>query len=144
MDAEVVQLMEQVGPYLSTALGAYGAAVLTRAEDAVVDAGADGSARLGRRILHAVWRQREEPARAALEGAVSDAAAEPQDADAAAALRQQVKKALQEDQDLRRELARLLAAAGAGTVNVTASGERAIAAQHIGTAITGDNATVRP
>jgi hypothetical protein len=76
VSAEVVQLVEQAGPYLTTAVGAYGVA-----ED---------------------------------EGA-----------------------------ELRVELARLLPAAGE-TVHVTASGERSIAAKTIGTAVTGDNATIRP
>jgi hypothetical protein len=77
-----------------------------------------------------------------LEAAVTDAASEPDDTDAAAALRQQVKRALREDPELLRELAGLLPAAE--PVTVTASGERSIAAQRIGTAITGDNATVQP
>jgi uncharacterized protein YlxW (UPF0749 family) len=142
VDGELVQVVEQAGPYVTAALGAYGAGVLARAEAAAVD----GSANVGRRILRAVWRRRDERGRAELEAAVTDAASEPDDADAAAALRQQVKRALREDPELLRELAGLLPAAGAGTVTVTvtASGERSIAAQHVGTAITGDNATVQP
>ncbi|MFC8517468.1 hypothetical protein [Streptomyces sp. NPDC057257] len=139
MDSEIVQLVEQAGPYLTTALGAYGAGVLSRAEDAAVGA----TANLGRRLLHAVWRRRDEWGRAELEAAVRDAAGESDDADAAAALRQQLKRALREDEELRRELAGLLPAAG-GPVTVTASGARSIAAHTIGTAITGDNATLRP
>lgn len=136
MSAELVGLVEQAGPYLTTALGAYGAGVLSRAEDAA----AAGTANVGRAILHAVWRRRDTRGRAELEAAVGDAALEPTDADAAAALRQQIKRALREDEELRRELAALLPAAG---VTVTASGERSIAARTITTAITGDNATVR-
>jgi hypothetical protein len=140
VSAEIAQLVEQTGPYLSTAVSAYGVGVLTRAEDAAVDA----TANLGRRILRAVWHRRGEQDRAGLEAAVRDAADDPDDSDARAALRQQIKRALREDARLRDELARMLSAAGAGTVNVTASGERSIAAQRIGVAITGDNATVRP
>jgi hypothetical protein len=135
MSAEIAVLMEQVGPYLTAALGAYGGAVLTRAEDAAVDA----SANLGRRILHTVWRRRGEAEQSALESAVHDAAEDTEDADAAAALRQQVKRALRDDADLRRELVGLLPEPS-GTVTITASGTRAIAAHSIGTAITGDNA----
>ncbi|WP_329546736.1 hypothetical protein OG548_23045 [Streptomyces sp. NBC_01356] len=139
MSAEIVQLVGQAGPYLTTAVGAYGVAVLTRAEDAAVDA----TANLGRRMLQAVWRRRDAQGRAELEAAVQDTADAPDDEDAAAALRQQIKRALREDAELLAELARILPAGGE-TVNVTASGERSIAAKTIGTAVTGDNATIRP
>lgn len=134
MSAEIAALMGQAYPYLTAALGAYGGAVLTRAEDAAVDA----SANLGRRILHTVWRRRGGAERPVLESAVHDAAEDPEDADAAAALRQQVKRALRDDADLFRELVGLLPEPSA-TVTITASGTRAIAAHSIGTAITGDN-----
>lgn len=134
-----MQLVGQAGPYLTTAVGAYGVAVLTRAEDAAVDA----TANLGRRMLQAVWRRRDAQGRAELEAAVQDTAEAPGDEDAEAALRQQVKRALREDAELLAELARMLPAGGE-TVNVTASGERSIAAKTIGTAVTGDNATIRP
>ncbi|MEU2353672.1 hypothetical protein ABZ599_12015 [Streptomyces misionensis] len=139
MSAEIVQLVDQAGPYLSTAVGAYGAAVFSRAESAAVDA----TANLGRRMLQAVWRRRDARGRAELEAAVVDAAEAPEDADAAAAVRQQVKRALREDAELLAELARMLPASGE-TVNVTASGERSIAAKTIGTAVTGDHTTIQP
>ncbi|MGW1804753.1 hypothetical protein [Streptomyces sp. NPDC002078] len=139
MSAEIVQLVERAGPYLTTAVSAYGVAVFTRAESAAVDA----TANVGRRILQAVWRRRDEQGRAELEAAVQDAAEAPDDADAAAAVRQQIKRALREDAELPAELARMLPAAG-GTVTITASGERSIAAKTIGTAVTGDNTTIRP
>ncbi len=138
MEAEIVQFVEQTGPYLSAALGAYGAGVLARAEDAAMGA----TANAGRRILHAVWRRRSPAGRPELEAAVREAAEEPGDANAAAALRQQIKRTLREDPQLLTELAAQLPAAGA--VTITASGERSIAAQAIGTAITGDNTTIRP
>ncbi|SOD86497.1 hypothetical protein SAMN06272765_3956 [Streptomyces sp. Ag109_G2-15] len=134
-----MQLVEQAGPYLTTAVSAYGAAVFTRAESAAVDA----TANLGRRILQAVWHRRDAQGRAELEAAVQDAVEAPEDADAAAAVRQQIKRALREDAELVAELARILPAAEE-TVNVTASGERSIAAKTIGTAVTGDNTTIRP
>lgn len=138
VDAEIVALVDQAGPYLTAALTAYGAGVLGRAEDAAVDA----TANVGRRLLDSVWRRRAGQERAELEAAVGDAAEAPDDADAAAALRQQIKRALREDGELLKELAALLPATS--TVSVTASGERSIAAQHITTAITGDGATLRP
>src|SRR5882757_1931434 len=101
MGAEIVELVEQAGPYLTTALGAYGAGVLGRAESAAVDA----TANVGRRILHAVWRRRNAQGQAELEAAVRDAVEDPDDSDAAAALRQQIKRALRDDEELLRELA---------------------------------------
>ncbi|MFE7772604.1 hypothetical protein ACFU5O_01615 [Streptomyces sp. NPDC057445] len=137
VDAETGQLVEQAAPYLTAAAGAYGVAVLTRAESAAADA----TVNLGRRILQAVWRRRDEAGRAALEAAVAEVAEEPQDPDTAAVLRRHLKRALRDDPELRAELAVLLPA---GEGAVTASGERSIAARTITTAITGDNATIRP
>ncbi|MGW3818110.1 hypothetical protein [Streptomyces sp. NPDC005046] len=142
MSAEIVQLMEQAGPYLSAAVGAYGAAVLSRAENAAVDAAADATASLGQRILQAVWHRRDDEDRAALERAVQEAAEEPDDGDAAGALRQQIKRALRADAELAREVAGWLPAPGGVTVNV--SGTQAIGAQHIGIAATGDHTTIHP
>ncbi|MHA4820254.1 hypothetical protein ACXZ65_38565 [Streptomyces aculeolatus] len=139
MSAEIVQLVEHAGPYLTMAVSAYGAAVLTRTQDAAAEA----TANVGQRILQAVWHRRNEQERAELAAAVQDAADAPDDEDAAAALRQQIKRALREDADLVDELTRLLPARSE-TVHVTASGERSIAAKTIGTAVTGDNATVQP
>ncbi|MCX4832497.1 hypothetical protein OG746_27540 [Streptomyces sp. NBC_01016] len=103
----------------------------------------EGTANLGRRMLQLVWRRRDEQGQAELEAAVQDAAEAPDDDDAAATLRQQLKRALRDDAELRAELARMLPAAGE-TVTVTASGERSIAAKTIGTAVTGDNTTIKP
>ncbi|KUN91132.1 hypothetical protein [Streptomyces caeruleatus] len=139
MSADIGQLVEQAGPYLATAVSAYGVAVFARGEGAGVDA----TAGPGRRMLQAVWLRQDERGREALAAAVRDAHAAPDDADAAAAVRQQVKRALRDDVELPAELARMLPAAGE-TVKVTASGRRSIAAQSIGTAVTGDNATIRP
>lgn len=139
MGAEIVQLVEQAGPYLTTAVSAYGAAVPTRAEDTAADA----TANLGRRILQAVWYRPGKQDRAELEAAVQEAADDQNGGDAAATLRQQIKRALREDARLRDELAAILSGS-AGSVQATASGERSIAAQPIQTAVTGDNATLRP
>lgn len=141
VSVEIVQLVEQAGPYLSAAAGAYGVQVFGRAEDAAVGAAADATANLGRRILQAVWHRQGERGRAALASAVQDVAHEPEDVDAAGALRQQVKRALREDEDLRWELAELFAQASGSSV--VASGERSIASgSNSGVQITGDDAHV--
>jgi len=84
----------------------------------------------------ALWeklRPKVEAKPAALE-AVQDAAERPDDEDALAALRLQLKKLLAEDQPLAQELARLLQQAQAGGRTVTASGNRSVA---IGGNVTG-------
>lgn len=137
MSAEIVQLVEQAGPYLTAAVGAYGAAVLTRAEDAA----ADVTVTLGQRILGAVWRRRDEEGQAELERVVDEAADEQDESYTAAVLGRLLRRALQDDAELRAELSAMLPAPAAGSVTITASGERSIAAQHIDTAITGDGHT---
>ncbi|MFG1620174.1 hypothetical protein ACGFI3_46135 [Nonomuraea wenchangensis] len=138
---EIVGLVEEAGPYVGAALAVYGAGILTRMGEATVEASAAPAASLGRRLLHLVWARRDDRGRAALEQAVEDAAAEPEDAEATAALRQQLKRALREDAELRDQIAALLPPA-AGATTITASGQRAIAAHSIGIAVTGDNNTV--
>ena len=63
---------------------------------------------------------------AALE-AVQDAALAPEDPDAQAAFRQQLKKLLTEDQSLAEEVSRWLDEGKAAGINVSASGDRSVA-----------------
>ncbi|WP_406355204.1 hypothetical protein OHB56_22155 [Streptomyces sp. NBC_01635] len=137
VNAEIVQWVQQAGPAVTAAVSAYGAAVLTRAEDAA----ADSTVSLGQRILQSVWRRRDETGRAELERVVDEAADERDDTYTTAVLSRLLKHALQNDSQLREELAAMLPTPAAGTVNITASGTRSIAGQHIGTAITGDGHT---
>jgi hypothetical protein len=116
MDADIMQWVDQATPYLTAAVGAYGAAVLTRVE---ADA-ADATVSLGRRILQAVWSRQDESGRSALEEAVAGAAAEPDDPDTAAVLRRQLKRALREDPDLRAELTAILRTAATTSTGVSA------------------------
>jgi predicted NACHT family NTPase len=77
----------------------------------------------------ALWdklRPKIEARLAALEAA-QDAAAHPDDEDALAALRLQLKKLLAEDQALAQELARLLPQSGPAGQTVIASGDRSVA-----------------
>ncbi|KIE24668.1 hypothetical protein LK08_23575 [Streptomyces sp. MUSC 125] len=138
MGAEIVQLVGQAGPAVTAAVGAYGAAVLTRAQDAAAEA----TVGLGQRILQLLWRRGDEAGRTELERVVGEAVDERDDAYSAAVLGRFLRRALQEDPVLREELSALLPAPAAGAVSVTASGERSIAAQQIGTAISGDGHTL--
>ncbi|WP_327728746.1 hypothetical protein OG250_21020 [Streptomyces sp. NBC_00487] len=138
MSTSIAEVVGQASPYLTAAVVAYGTGVLTREESAAVET----TANIGRRMLRAAWQHRDEQGRAALESAVADAAAEPEDEDATGSLRQQIKKALRNDAELLRELAALLPSpsGNSGGRTVTASGPRSIAAGgNIGTAITGDD-----
>ncbi|MFB7615281.1 hypothetical protein [Kitasatospora sp. NPDC056181] len=135
MSGDIVQLVEQASPYLTAAMSAYGGVALARAEDSAAEA----TANLGRRFLQAVWRRRTEREQAALEAAIHEAAEDTDDPDATAALRHQIKRAIREDADLLKELAALLPTPASGSVTITASGERSVAAHAIGTAITGDH-----
>ncbi|MDG5801594.1 hypothetical protein P9869_02750 [Streptomyces ossamyceticus] len=138
MSTEIAELVGRAGPYLTAAVAAYGIGALTPVERAAVETTAD----IGRRMLTAAWHHRDERGRAELGAAVADAAAEPDDEDASAALRQQIKRALREDEELRRELTALLPRQENRGVTVTASGPRSIAAGgNIGVAITGDGHT---
>ncbi|WP_245694437.1 hypothetical protein [Streptomyces abyssalis] len=110
--------------------------MLTRAQDAAADA----TVNLGQRVLQTVWRRGDEQGRAELEQVVDDAADEQDEAYTRAVLSRLLKRALQDDPQLWEELSAMVPAP-ASRVNVTASGERSIAGQHIGTAITGDGHT---
>ncbi|MEU6818575.1 hypothetical protein [Streptomyces sp. NPDC046860] len=137
VSVEIAQWVEQAGPAVSAAVSAYGAAVLTR----TTDAAADSTVGVGQRILQAVWRRRDDAGRAELEQVVDEAVEEDSEAYTTAVLGRILKRALQDDAELREELAGLPPSPAVGGVTVTAAGERSIAAQHIGTAITGDGHT---
>jgi hypothetical protein len=111
---------------------------LERAEDAAVDA----TANVGRRVLHAVWRRHGGRGRAVLEAAVRDAAAQSGDPEAAAVLREHIRRAMREDAELLKELAALVPAAPAGPGAGTDG--RAAATQRPSTAVGGEGATGRP
>ena len=131
--AEIEVMIAEALPSISTAIGAYGAGVLTRAEDA----GASATVELGRRMLQWIWRRAGKPA--ALEEAVTDFAGAPTDEDALAALRLQLRKLLTQDESLRLELSELLPER---TV-VNQAGDRSVYVGRDNTGIisTGDNAT---
>lgn len=136
-NAEIVQWVQQAGPAVTAAVSAYGAAVLTRAEDVA----ADSTVGLGQRILQAVWRRRDDAGQAELERVVDEAVDEQDDTYTTAVLSRLLKRVLQDDPELRAELSAMMPTPASGTVTITASGARSIAGQHIGIAITGDGHT---
>jgi len=103
MGGDVASLAAEMTPYVSAAVGAYGGAVLAK----VRDEAADTTVGLGRRLLQRVFGTRGdgEP----LPGQLADLAADPQDADALAAVRLLVRRALAADPVLAGEVRSMLA-----------------------------------
>ncbi|MEU3221368.1 hypothetical protein [Streptomyces sp. NPDC006971] len=138
METEIVQAVDQMGPYVAAALAAYGANVLSHAEDAASDA----TVNVGRQILLRFWNRISPTRRAMLQQAVEDAVTTgPVAEDGAAALRMQLRHAMSEDPQLVEELRNLLASAPR---TVTASGERSVAVggESTGVVSTGDGAHI--
>ncbi|MFC9842204.1 hypothetical protein ACFWFF_28300 [Streptomyces sp. NPDC060223] len=139
MDAVVVA--SQISPYIVAAVQSFGAAVLTR----VNDAGAEASVSLGQRIIQRILRRdaadRSEE-ETAVATAVDDLVGAPDDSDLQAALRVQIKKALVADPELATAVGEL---AQRGGISIIASGERAVAAHTIhGNIHTGDTTPGTP
>ncbi|WP_371548621.1 hypothetical protein OG266_25460 [Streptomyces sp. NBC_00554] len=128
-------MANEITPYITAAVSAYGTAVLTR----TTDASADATVSLGQRILQRIWRR--EDCRPDLEQAVKDASEAPDDEDFQARLRAQIKRILRDDRALVTELTGMLVEA---RVTLAASGERAVVAKdNSGVISTGDNATIQ-
>lgn len=132
-DVEVVA--GQIVPVIGAAVAAYGAGVLSRAEDEAAEA----TVRLGQRLLSRILHRAPEPG--PVEAAVGELAAAGDDADALAALRFQVRKVLAGDAGLVAELAGMLpsraeaagdhAVAVGGDVNISTKGPNSPAAWSI-------------
>ncbi|MFI7275492.1 hypothetical protein [Streptomyces sp. NPDC049879] len=132
---DTLALANEAAPYVTAAVAAYGTAVLTKTTDGVADA----TVSLGRRIVQRLWGREE--GRAGLEEAIGDLAEAPDDADAQAALRVRLRRALRADPGLAAEVAGLLPAGG---THVSASGDRSVAVgTNHGIVSTGDDATVQ-
>jgi hypothetical protein len=109
VSGEVVAIVNDAWPHISAAVAGYGGAVLKVSEDAAADA----TVSLGRRILQRVFGRGQPP------DALTDLAADPQDADLQAALRVALRKLLAEDSELAAEVRDMLAQAGAAQVNAS-------------------------
>ncbi|WP_369359986.1 hypothetical protein [Streptomyces sp. cg2] len=118
---DINSLLGEVVPAIGAAVGAYGVAVLNRAEEQAADATVHLGQRLLDRILHRT------PDATPIEGAVTDLAGAVDDPDALAALRFQIRRVLAADPALATELAALLpeepAVPGGGPRSVTVGGD---------------------
>ena len=122
MDVQTLaqQLVSFLAPFLPYLLKAGEKA----AEEAGKEMGADAWEKA--KVLWAKLRSKVE-AKPAAQEAAQDVATNPQDEDAQAALRLQLRKLLAEDETLAVEVARLWGEAQAAGTTVTASGDRAVA-----------------
>lgn len=104
MAGELAELVNDAWPYVTAAVGAYGAAVLKSAEESTADA----TVGWGHRLLQRVFGNGEAPE------ALTDLADDPDDADLQAALRVRIRKALADDERLAAEVRAMLAEAAQG------------------------------
>jgi hypothetical protein len=132
-----VDVLGQVVPAISAAVGAYGVGVLTRAEDAA----ADGTVRLGQRLLGRVLRRGPAPEVERAVRALADAAPDEAE-DAQAGLRLVLRKLLKQDPQLAGHLAGMLPqsapvalgeqsiAVGGNSSGINSTGNNAVNVQH--------------
>jgi hypothetical protein len=135
---DALTVANEIAPYVTAAVGAYGTAVLTRA----TDASADATVSLGQRILQRIRGTQQDPAELdRLDRAVAEAAEAPEDEDFQAMLRVQIKRALLANAELTADIARLLSQS---PVSLTASGDGSVAVQYnSGVISTGSNAQIQ-
>lgn len=133
---DAIAVAQEVTPYITAAVGAYGAAVLTRAEEQAAEATVSFGQRVLRRLVRRGGTEQQ-----AVTGAVTELAGAPDDADLQAALRLAIRRALLADPQLLAEIDALpRPVPPAGSVTITASGARSVAAHTIrGNVTTGDN-----
>ncbi|MEV5785377.1 hypothetical protein AB0L42_30930 [Streptomyces sp. NPDC052287] len=137
---DVAQLAQEVTPYITAAIGAYGTAVLTQLEDSAADA----SVSYGRRTIQRMVgrRQRQEPPtplESAIATTIAEIAANPADSDLVTLLRQEIRRAFASDPELTAEIIAWNRPPLAPSTIITASGERSLAAHTItGNIHTGD------
>lgn len=105
MSGEIAQVVAETVPYVTTALSAYGGAVLAKAEDGAADA----TVGFGRRLLQRIFGRKKdgEP----LPPVLAKIAAAPGDTDYLGALRATIRDALANDAQMLAEVREILAQA---------------------------------
>ena len=102
MAGEVATLAAEVTPYAAAALGAYGAAVLTKVRDEL----ADVTIGTGRRVLHRIFGRRG--AGEELPAVLAEVIENPGDADYLSALRLAIRKVLESDAVMQAEVQEII------------------------------------
>ncbi|MFJ2256871.1 hypothetical protein ACIOKD_00780 [Streptomyces sp. NPDC087844] len=132
---DALAVSQQIAPYVTAAVSAYGTAALTRS----AELSADSTVSLGQRILDKILRRSEDAQLVegnALNNAIDDLAENPEDTDLQASLRVQIKKLLLSEPQLISEISEMLNQQG---ISIVASGDRSVAAYTInGGVSTGD------
>ncbi len=100
-------LISQAMPYLTAAIGAYGAAVLSRTEQSA----ADGTVRVGKELLMSVYRGLRRRPRADFKLRLEETARSQPDSAAMTALRSELLRILRADQAAGERFARILGTA---------------------------------
>ncbi|MCI3226921.1 hypothetical protein [Streptomyces sp. NP-1717] len=141
MSVDAVQLAQDLTPYATAAVTAYGAAVLARVESGAADATVLFGQRMLRRLTGRDATDGETtPEQEAVVHCITDLADAPDDADLAAVLRVQIRRLLTAEPDLAADIAGWTRPAAPSKVTVTTSGERSPAVQNnYGTIHTGDS-----
>jgi hypothetical protein len=106
-----IALAAEIVPVATAAMGTYGHAVLAKAWDDVADA----TIKAGVRVLQRIFGVKKEGD--ALPAALADVAAHPDDSDVVAQFRLAVRRALEADAALAKEVAAIMAEASAGSVS---------------------------
>ncbi|MYU12964.1 hypothetical protein GTZ78_20235 [Streptomyces sp. SID8361] len=143
MSVDAVQLAQDLTPYATTAITAYGAAVLARVEGDAADAAVSFGQRVLRRLTGCDTPDSETSAEQdALTETVSELAGTPGDVDLAAVLRVQIRRLITAHPDIAADIAAWARPAAPTTVTITTSGKRSPAVQtNYGTINTGDSTT---
>ncbi|WP_445515577.1 hypothetical protein [Streptomyces sp. NEAU-174] len=143
MSVDVVQLAQDLTPYATTAIAAYGTAVLARVESDAVDAGVSFGQRILRRLTGRDTPDSETSAeQEALADTVSELSGAPGDADLAAVLRVQIRRLMTAHPDIAADIASWARPAAPTTVTITTSGDRSPSVHNnYGTINTGDSTT---
>lgn len=118
-------LVQDVMPFVTAAAGVYGGAVVQKVSDAAVDAGAEATVGLGRRLLRRLFASGRG---GHVQAAVVELAEAPQDEASVSLVRAQVLKALTAEPQLVTDLTQLLGQAGVGgdRYTVTVSGGQGV------------------
>jgi hypothetical protein len=123
--ADAASLAAEMTPYISAAVGAYGAGVLAKVRDDAIDATVD----VGRRLLRRIFGSRHagEP----LPDSLAALAADPDDGDALAAVRLSARQRLEADPLLMADVRAVLAGVSAPIQHVHAGRDAYTAARDI-------------
>ncbi|GGT33139.1 hypothetical protein ACFFV7_15605 [Nonomuraea spiralis] len=143
MSGDLVSVAQELSPYVTAAVGAYGGAVLAKANEQAADATVGWGRTILQRIFGVTAAEEEVPE------AVAELAADPDNTDLQAVLRVQIGRLLTADPELAAQVRTLLEQAEAatgrtGTTTVTASGQGAVAAGRdiTGPVTTGDHSPI--